>query len=149
MKYALIVLIFSITQAVSARTITSFKNSAPLLTVALFMSDVRDDLPHSVIISDKKMAIKDASACINVSVDEVREETIKGIKKVLRFYPDDELPLEQALADLEDYLDQKTFKKCQFERTTSDHLIKTTYFLDTADKIHLRMDNRTLLISEQ
>ncbi len=149
MKYALLLFIFSFTQTASARTITSFKNSDAITAVTQFMSDVRDDLPQSVLITDKKIALKDSSNCIDVSVAAVMDDAIKGIKKVLRFYPDEELPIEQALIDLEDYLDNKSFKKCLFERTTKDHLIKTTYFLDTTNKIHLRMDNRTLLSDGQ
>lgn len=150
MKYALFFFAFLFDATTSqARTITSFKNSEALLTVAQFMSDVRDDLPTSVLLTDKKIVIKDTSLCTSVSSDDVFQTAVIGIKKVLRFYPDDELPVEQALIDLEDYLDQKNFKKCLFEKTTKDHIIKTAYFLDAADKIHLRMDIRTLLVDRQ
>lgn len=149
MKYALLLFSVLFTASVQARSITSFKDSYALLSIAQFMSDAKEDLPHAVLLSDKKINIKDASACVKVSSADVIEEATVAIKKVLRFYPDEELPIDEALSDLEDYLDNKSFKRCLFEKTTKDHLIKTTYFMNAGNSIHLRVDNITLLIDRQ
>jgi hypothetical protein len=155
MKYAFF--IFSIllsiqsafAQSASVTPIKSFDDSDALVSVVQFMNDVREDLPNAVTLSDKKTIIKDTTKCFEVTSEEVFTETLKGIKKVLRFYPDEELPLEEAVADLESYLGSKSYSRCVFEKTTKEHIIKTIYFFDLKDKTHLRVDNWTLLTAGQ
>ncbi len=144
MKYALTFLFLLSTlfysQQSSARTITKFKDSDALMTIAQFMYDSSEDLPQSIKMSDRKMNIKDIKTCVSVSADQVLVEVTKAIKTIIRFYPDEELPFEEALADLEDYLDHKNFKKCSMEKVTPQSRRLTSYFLDRDDLIHVRLD---------
>lgn len=147
MKYAFLFLFLSTTlmsASASARTITSFKDSDAITAVAQFMYDVAEDLPVSSRLTDKKIVIKDYSRCTDVDASLVLEDAEAAIKRVLRFYPDEDIPFEQAIVDLEDYLDHKTFKKCLFEKKTSQSRIKSTYYVDASNKIHLRLDNVAL-----
>lgn len=153
MKYAFFILsiLLSFQSAIAAPSapIRSFDDSEALATVVQFMNDVKEDLPNAVTLSDKKTIIKETTKCTEVSSEEVFTETFKGIKKVLRFYPDEELPLEEAVTDLESYLGTKSYRRCVFEKTTREHIIKTIYFEALKDKTHLRVDNWTLLTAGQ
>ena len=113
------------------------------------MNEVKEDLPEAVLLSDKKLKIIQPENCEQVSSDVVLSETLKGIKKVIRFYPDEELPLEEAYADLDSYIGNKTYTKCVIERVVRDQEIKTYYYLNTIDRKALRMDIITLLVSGQ
>lgn len=148
MKYALFTLIafFSLSSfSAQARTITSFKDSDALTGIAQFMYDASEDIPSSYRLSDRKMNIKDFSKCSTVNAESVFKDVESSIKKVLRYYPDEDVPFEQALIDLEDYLDHANFKKCRFEKKTAQSKILSTYYVDLSDKIHLRVDNVILL----
>ena len=147
MKYAFFVLFLIINLVstnLSARTILSFNDSEAITTVVQFMYDVAEDMPVSIRISDKKIAMKDTSKCVDVSAQRALEDFEKSVSRVLRFYPDEEIPFEQALIDMEDYLDNKTYKKCLFENKSVQSNTKTTYYTDLSDKIHLRLDSVAL-----
>jgi hypothetical protein len=148
MKYAFSVFILSIfvtfSSNANARSITSFRDSQAILAVAQFMYDVAEDMPVSTRIGDRKLNLKDFSKCTEVSSDEVYNDVEEAIKKVLRFYPDEDIPFEQALVDLEDYIDHKMYKKCNFEKKNAQSKVISAYYVDTSDKIHLRLDNITL-----
>lgn len=150
MKYALSFLLFSFVfsaEMASARTITSFRDSDAISTLAQFIYDVAEDVPVSVRLSDKKINIKDFSECKDVSASLVLGDIETSIKKVLRYYPDDDVPFLQALIDMEDYLDGRTYKKCVFEKKSAQSKTISTYYADLSNKIHVRLDN-VLLIAE-
>lgn len=150
MKYALSILAFSFTALMSmdasARTITSFKDSDAITAVAQFMYDVAEDLPVSSRMTDKKIVIKDYSRCTDATAADVLEDAEDAIKRVLRYYPDEDIPFEQAIVDLQDYLDNQTFKKCLFEKKSSQARTKSTYYVDTSKRIYLRLDNVALTV---
>lgn len=151
MKYALVVL-FSLFLVIypdksSARTITNFRDSDAITTIAQFMYDVAEDVPVSVRLTDKKLNIKDFSKCTDVKALEVLTHVESAIKKVLRYYPDEEIPVEQALMDMEDYLGHGGYKKCMFEKKSSQSITKSTYYVDQDEQIYVRLDN-VLLTAE-
>jgi hypothetical protein len=150
MKYALSILGLSFFIAVNssdanARTITSFSQSDAITAVAQFMYDAGEDIPVSTRITDKKIDIKDLSNCPVVSAQDVLEDVDSAIRKVMRFYPDEDVPFEEALADMEEYLDNQTYKKCTLINTKSHSLVTSSYYVSSDDKIHLRLDNITLM----
>jgi hypothetical protein len=145
MKYTLTFLFLAIVSIsslgnVSAREIQSFKDSDALIGLTQFLYDVGEDLEVSLKISDKKVTIKDTSKCTTTAAGEALTLTEKAVMKVLRFYPDEDVPFEQAMIDLADYLNNVRLKKCLFEKVTKQSLVKTTYFEDASGKIHLRID---------
>jgi hypothetical protein len=148
MKYAFLLFTFitflTFTTSAFARTVASFKDSPAIQTVAQFMYDSAEDMPLSTRMSDRKLSIKDFTKCSDVGGDDVFTDVEESIKRVLRFYPDEDIPFEQALLDLEDYIDHQYFKKCTFEKKTSQSKIISTYYVDLNDKIHLRLDNIAL-----
>ena len=152
MKYALSIFVLFffavISTEASARTIKSFKDSEAITTIAQFMYDVGEDIPVSSRLSDKKINIRDYSKCTDVNAADVLEDVEQSIKRVLRYYPDEEVPFEEALIDLTDYLDNKSFKKCLFEKRSSNFRTKSSYYVDATDRIHVRVDN-VALTSEQ
>lgn len=149
MKYALSILAFaflSVSTEASARTITAFRDSDAITTIAQFMYDVAEDVPVSFKLSDKKINIKDFSQCTEVDAAKVLDHVESSIKKVLRYYPDEDVPFEQALIDMEDYLDGRTYKKCVFEKKSAQSKTVSTYYTDLSNKIHLRLDNLLLSV---
>lgn len=151
MKYALFILIlFSFITISSieakARSITSLRQSGAISTVVEFMYDIGEDVQNSIFLTDKKMNVKDFSKCTIVSSEDILDDVNSSIKKIVRFYPDEEIPFEEALADLQDYLDFQTYKKCTFVKKKSQSLVKSTYYVSSDDKIHLRLDNTTLTV---
>ena len=150
MKYALFILVLTfnslLSMDVSARTVTSFKDSSAITLVALFMYDVAEDLPISSRISDKKINIKDYSQCTNTTASEILKDVEAAIKRVQCFYPDEDIPFDQAIIDLEDYLDNKTFTKCLFIKNTSQSNIKSSYYFDSSNRVHFRLDNIALIL---
>lgn len=144
MKYVLTFLFVVLLENASARTITRFRDSESLTVMAQFLFDSSEDIPQPIRLSDKKINIKDLNKCTSVSAEHVYSDVANSINKVLRFYPDEDLPFEQALTDLEDYLDHRTFKKCIFEKVTPNSTLHTTYYRDQKDQIHVRLDTTFL-----
>ena len=150
MKYALSILSLSILIAVystqaSARSITSLRQSDAIMAVAEFLYDVGEDVQESTRITDKKINLKDLSNCLTVTSQDVLDDVDLAIRKVMRFYPDEDVPFEQALSDMEDYLNNQSYKKCSLIKKTAQSITKTSYYMSSNDKIHLRLDNITLL----
>lgn len=148
MKYALSIFCLSFIAAfstnASARSITSIHQSESIKAISVFMYDAGEDIPGSIRMSDKKINLTDTSKCIDVTSQDILDEVNKAIKKVMRFYPDEELPFEEALLDMEDYLDYQAYKKCIFIDNNTTSRVTSSYYLNSDDKIHLRLDNITL-----
>lgn len=150
MKYALSILVLPFLIAAyssdaSARSITSFRQSDSISAVAEFMYDVGEDIPVSTRITDKKINLKDFSKCSIVTAEEVLDDVSAAIRKVMRFYPDEEVPFEEALIDMEDYLDHQSYRKCTLVKRREQSLVRSSYYANSDDKIHLRLDNITLI----
>lgn len=143
MKYALFIytwFFLFISPVAHSSHVHSFKDSPALMTVVQFMNEVKGDLEYAVVLSDKKLKLKSIEGCIDIQASAVYREVEKGIKKVVRFYPDEELPLEDAFADLENFIGNKLYKSCIFLKQTQEQVIETHYYFDTNHKTHLRMD---------
>lgn len=148
MKYALSFLCLSFLATfslnASARSITSFRQSDAIVAVAEFMYDAGEDMPVSTRMSDKKINLADSSKCTSVTSEEVLDDVSSAIRTVMRFYPDEDIPFEQALVDMEDYLDHQVYKKCTLIKKKAQSLVTSSYYLNSDDKIHLRLDNIAL-----
>ncbi len=142
MKYALLIFAFAIFSISSsyARSIKSFSDSQALLTISAFMIDTASDSPSSYRISDKKLKLKDTSACVDVNASVVIKEVKNAINGVLRLYPDEELPVDEAISDLTDYLENSSYKMCIIYQDNSLVKMKTIYFFDSSDKKHVKVD---------
>jgi len=145
MKYAFLILSFFFIQSSFAVTITSFNDSPALLNVLEFIKDSANDLKVSNRISEKKLAVVDSSKCIDVKAPVVLNEVEVAIQNVLRYYPDEELPLDEAYEDLSTLLGVHTFKKCTFFYTNEKMKMKTVYFENAADSVHIKVDTITLI----
>jgi hypothetical protein len=148
MKYALSIFCLSfiavLSPDASARSITSFCQSESISALAEFMFDTGEDMSSSTRMTDKKINLDDTSKCAAVTSQEVLADVVTAMRKAMHFYPDEELPFEQALIDMEDYLDHQSYKKCTFIKKRDQSLVTISYYLNSDDKIHLRLDNITL-----
>ena len=122
MKYAHFILILTVVfiQSAHARTVTSFKKSDSLTAMAQFLYEVAPDVPASVKLSDRKVALIEYKSCQLVGTSVVLEDAEDSIRRVLRYFPDEEVPFEEALVDLEDYLDGQKFYQCFFLHTSHE-----------------------------
>lgn len=145
MKYAFLFLAILFVQSASAITITSFNDSPALLNILEFIKDSASDLKTSNRISEKKMTIADPSKCAEAKAPAVLNEIEVAIHNVLRYYPDEELPLDEAYDDLITLLGSHTFKKCTFYYSNDKMKMKTVYFENAADSVHIKVDTITLL----
>lgn len=146
MKYAFLflILIFFYSNSIYAGTIKSFNDSQALLTVAQFLGDNAPDMKISTRISDNKINIKDPSNCHPVGSAFVLKVARDAMVNVFNFYPDEELPVEEALNDLKEYIGSSELKMCLFSKNNSEMKISIVYFFDRQDKIHLKVDTITL-----
>ncbi len=147
MKYALLFLfiLFSNLPLSYAKNIKSFNDSIALTSIAQFMIDSSEDLPVSNRISDTKLAIKDTLACVAVDKQVVINDVSNAIFNVLRFYPDEELPIEEALNDLSDYLSSDRYLKCVYSQNNIQLVRSVTYYMDAKNEIHVKVDTIALL----
>jgi len=148
MKYAFLLLALCtfIPSPSYANPITSFNDSQAILTIAQFMRDNADDMPTSSRISDKKIKIKDPSTCEVVNPSVVIKEVHTAIKSVLRMFPDEELPLEEAMDDLKKYVGTGPLRHCKLVQENQHKKIFVSYFFDSTDKIHVKVDTVVLLV---
>ena len=144
MKYAafFICLFISIQISTSAeaRTIFSFKQSDAIQSIANMLSENAEDLKVSFQISDKKNIIKDTTQCSQVESNVALLSFKEAMDSVLRMFPDEEIPYNEAMADMKDYLDMTPLTLCKFVRAGIETQVITLYFFDKSDKIHLRID---------
>lgn len=148
MKYAFFMcalILFNNPSAKARAAITSFNDSPALMTIAQFMMDNAEDMPVSSRISDKKLKVMSGTVCEVVNAHTVVSEVESAINKMLRVYPDEELPVEEALSDLEIYVGQNSLKKCKVTQTNDHKKINVSYFYDSKDVIHIKIDTVTLL----
>ncbi len=145
MKYAFCILAILFVQSSFAVTITSFNDSPALLNVLEFIKDSASDLKVSNRISEKKMPIADSSKCVDVKAVVVLNEVEVAIQNVLRYYPDEELPLDEAYEDLSTLLGVHTFRKCTFFYSNEKMKMKTVYFENALDSVHIKVDTITLI----
>lgn len=143
MKYALFIFFLFSSHTIFARSIESFKDSEALIAVSDFMEDASEDLPTASFINDKKRVLDASWECKDVSAQLVYKEVERAIKAISRFYPDEDIPFLEALVDLEDYLDQRNFKRCQLITWKSSVKTLHTYYSDLKNEIHLSLLSKT------
>jgi hypothetical protein len=144
MKYAFFFFFLSISNVLHARSITSFNDSNALLSVAVFMEDASEDLPQATFINDNKHSL-DSSSCELVSAESIYNDVEKAVKKIARFYPDEDIPFFEALVDLEDYLDQRKYYKCQTIKNQSSIRLIKTFYVDLKNEVYLTVSNKIFL----
>ena len=145
MKYAVLLISIFIFSSVQARTIFSFRQSNAIMSITNMLSENAEDLNNSFQISDRKNTIKDTSSCEQVESSVALIAFKEAMDSVLRMFPDEEIPYNEALTDMNNYLDMAPLTLCKFFRATTEKQIVTLYFFNLDTKIHLRIDKMTRL----
>jgi hypothetical protein len=143
MKVAIFFIFISMSFSLSANTfrrIHEFQDSASISTISQFLKDASEDVEVSTRISDKKMKVRDIELCNPANSEKALKEAELVIKSVLRLYPDEELPFEEALGDLENYLDNREFTRCNIVQIKANKKIQSVYYFDSLDEVHLKLD---------
>jgi hypothetical protein len=109
------------------------------------MVDNAEDMPIQVRISDKKLVLKDTSKCKAVTSAQVRSIVESAINSIFKLYPDEELPVEEALSDLLDYLGTAPLKKCDISQSNDHMKVNSVYIFDSSNQVHVKVDTITLV----
>lgn len=130
MKFGLLLFIFlvSIISNSNARELTRLKDSHSLQVVLNFFYENREDFKYYPRLKDLKEIDLDTKECIKVSSREVLKEVKANIEFVFNKYPDEELPVEAALFDVEQYLAGDSFIRCTKEFLFQDKVIATIFY---------------------
>lgn len=141
MKYAFIILSLLISFNIFAKNIQSLNDSDAIVQISMFMNENHEDFASIVKISDKKINVPNKIIPSVVHASDVLNAYQQSFRIIMSKYPDEELPYEEALSDMEDYLDNQDYKRYDIDQNFfSDHDRKSIYFQSLDDKIHLRMD---------
>jgi hypothetical protein len=141
MKYAAFFISIFFIASVNARTIYSFKQSSAIVSIINILSENAEDLKSSFRVSDKKYKVENTSQCEAASSTDALLAFKTAMDSVLRMFPDEEIPYDEALSDMNDFLDQQPLTLCKIVHRDERNTIATLYFFDKSDKIHLRIDN--------
>ena len=148
MRYAFFILFFlqSLMSPLLAREIKSFDDSEALTSVSAFLEEASDDSFTPTLINDKIRLISalEEASCVWVSADAIYDDVEVAFKKIARFYPDEDIPFQEALLDLEDYLDHRTFKKCTTVSVSSSVKIISNYYVDLKNEVHFSILSKIL-----
>lgn len=146
MKYAFFILACSLfIQNSFAVTITSFNDSPAIMNVVEFIKDSANDLKVSNRVSEKQLKITDPSKCTTVNSAAVLNDIQSAVQNVLRYYPDEELPLDEAYADFITLLGSHSYKKCTFSFSNDRMKMMTNYYENDSKSVHIRVDTITLI----
>lgn len=141
MKYAAFLVSVFLFTTLHAQVIYNFQQSNAIQTVISALSENAEDLPNSYRVSDKKFLVEDISHCLSVPASNALMSFKTAMDSLLRIFPDEEIPYEEALNDMRDYLGVDPLIVCKYLHSDELRTIITLYYFDKSDKIHLRVDN--------
>ncbi len=142
MKYALLVFSLLLSINIFSREINSISNSPAINEIVSFINDNREEFASYYKISDKVFEIKNYEGCSVVGDQEIAKDFSKSFKLILAKYPDEELPFDEAIADLKNFLDHKSYYRCSKVGSNSNGDAVEVHYYQSLDKvIYLRIDN--------
>lgn len=140
MKYAAFFIALFLFTSVQARTIYNLNQSSALQTISNMLSEYAEDLGTSYQFTDKPLTIKDVSKCTQVESNIAILSFKEAMDSVLKTFPDEPIPYNEALADMKDYIGTAPLTLCKFLRPGLETEVVTLYFFDLLSKTHLRID---------
>jgi hypothetical protein len=142
MKYALLIFSILFSFNIFSREINFLSQSSSINEVISYMNDNREEFASYYKLSDKAFEIKNYEGCVVVSDKEIIRDFQKSFKLILSKFPDEELPFNDALMDLENYLDHQSYYQCSKVGSNSNgDKVEVHYYQSLNKEIHLRIDN--------
>ena len=120
--------------------IKSLKDSQALTSVREFMASVHEDLETYYVINERNLKLPAKHTCVFKTKAEVVRIVTKSIMHTLKLYPDEELPVEEAVNDLKGYLRAETYEVCTFTRVVKDEKFEHSLFYSQSGTFYLRLD---------
>ncbi len=120
--------------------ITYLKQSQSLNEVRDFMTQVREDLESYFLIYDHPIKSGSDVECFERSKSEVLKSVSKAIFLTLKLYPDEELPVDEALSDLKGYLKEATYMECVSTKKLTNKKIENHVFSSKSGRFFIRLD---------
>jgi hypothetical protein len=140
MKYAALFISLLLITSVQARTIYNINQSNALQVISNMLSEDAEDLGTSFQFTDKAITIKDVSKCTQVESKVALLSFKEAMDSVLKTFPDEPIPYDEALVDMKDYLGTAPLTLCKFLRAGLETEVLTLYFFNLSSKTHLRID---------
>lgn len=120
--------------------IKTLKDSPSLTIVREFMAEVRADLETYYVVSDRNLKLPAKHLCTVKTKAEVVRIITKSIMHTLKLYPDEELPVSEAIADLKSYLRAETYEMCTFSKVVKEEKYDHSLFYSQSGTFYLRLD---------
>ncbi len=116
------------------------KDSPSISIVRDFMNEVHSDLDSYYVIQDRNLKLPLKHSCVQKSKTEVVRMITKSIMHTLKFYPDEDLPISEAISDLKMYLKEDKYEMCSFSRIIKDEKFDHSLFYSLDGAFFLRLD---------
>lgn len=127
-------------KARNSRELTSLSQSESFSTVREFMVEVHEDLESYYLISDKNLKLPEDAVCVTKTKAEVVRIITKSIMHTLKLYPDEELPVSEAVDDLKLYLYEAQYKTCSYKKVSRGLSAERTLFYFGNSRLAVRLD---------
>lgn len=127
-------------QARNTRQITSLSQSEAMTTIREFMTEVHEDLESYYLISDKNLKLPTDAVCGTKTKAEVVRTITKSIMHTLKLYPDEELPVSEAVEDLKLYLVDASYKTCTYSKVVRGLRVERALFYFSNARLAIRLD---------
>ncbi|MCK6596336.1 MAG: hypothetical protein L6Q33_14140 [Bacteriovoracaceae bacterium] len=122
------------------RELTSLSQSESFTTIREFMAEVHEDLESYYLISDKNFKLPPEAVCVSKTKAEVVRTLTKSIMHTLKLYPDEELPVSEAVEDLKLYLYEANYKTCTYSKVTRGLRVERALFYFSNARLAVRLD---------
>jgi len=133
MRYAFFILFILFIFNIEAKTISQFHQSKSLSTLIEFIQLSYEDQNIHLKIEDQK-PVEKIQKCHQVGSLDAETEFSNLINNVLKFYPDEELPIREAKKDFQDFIGKSQLLKCVLEK--ADQGKKIIFYSNEEEKIY-------------
>lgn len=120
--------------------VNSLKDSPSIGVVRDFMNEVHNDLETYYVINERNLKLPTKHQCFAKNKSEVVRFVTKSIMHTLKMYPDEELPVVEAIADLKKYLKADSYEMCTFTRIIKEEKYEHSLFYSLDGTFYLRLD---------
>jgi hypothetical protein len=150
MKFALplfavcVVLLSAVAEARPRYPVRGFGQSNALSIVLDTIYDASFDFEGMYLISHNIDFLGDKKTCTTVSVQVILRHFKKIFDEFISYYPDEELPYDQALKDLKKIVGNGKYQRCHEVSTTSRGHVDVTHYQSLDSELWIRIEYNVL-----
>lgn len=113
-----------------------FRDAKALRYIIATMNEASSDLNTFYRLSDKKYQIPQSAQCLPSSSQEAYDYGKKAIDHFIEFYSDEDLPYDQALGELAEFLSFGVTQKCRYVVKNRDFSVDTNVFISEGSELN-------------